>query len=643
MGVLLALMLLPASAVAVIQSPVVLDGPDNEVLELDGAAMARDGSGGVVYRKQVDGVAHVFAVPFDNGRWGGAVEVDGEDAYGASQPTIAAGEGGRLLVVWVQPRNVNTHGVALYELMSASLEPGAGSFGPALILDPNVGEPNTGETRGIEPSIAMAPSGQAYVVYRVVTNSCSSEDPPSSSCTFGSGRELVDVRVARFNFRTWSSLGTVNRARQIAMPDPTAANAPAIGIDLSGEGLVAWQEPDAGGVARIWARRLFGSVRGNVLEASPETLSGRQVSSDAEAPTVAMGPYGEARIAFLIRGAPGTAVPTTQLFLNSISSAVGLNASQLNGAVSVGNTASSEAGSPDLAIDPVGNFRLAWPLGASVDELSGSIDTTGNLIPIGSTVGRTSPTTINPAGGGTTAWLTSTAGIPAANVREDYAAGAFQLAQFGGSISGPVSQLSLGGSGQGDALIGWTVGGPGRSEVVGDFVQAPPAPFNLVLPFGWVRGSSLGLSWETSTDAVAGTTYTVYIDGKPRLGGIPGLSAQLSSGSVGDGVHRIQVLATDPSGQETMSDARPLKVDVNPPVVRLRLIDHGRGVNVRVTDSASGVQKAATTISFGDGSVSRHRASVEHIYRSGGRYFITAQVRDRVGNAATVHLRVRVQ
>jgi hypothetical protein len=637
-----AALLLPDRAPAVIHPAAVLDGPSNAVLDVDGAAMAPDGSGGVVYRKQVEGVAHVFAVPFQDGRWGAPVEVDGEDAYGASEPAIAAGEGGRLLVVWVQPRNVSPANIVEYELMGASLQPGASAFGQAIAVDPSVGEPRTGDAGAVDPRLAMAPDGAAYVVYRVVLDDCALGDegnPEEARCRPRSTDKVVSVRVARFDYLTWSSLGQVNRAPQIAMRNPTPENAPSVGIALDGNGVVAWQEPDASGAARIWARRLFGTVRGNVLPASPETFGGGAVTSDADAPSVAVGPYGDAQIAYRVRGAPGTAVPTTRLFADSLLSETAPGGSRLQGATAIAGAAQDGLGAPSAAVDQREDFRVAWTQGGAARELAGGHGTSESST-LGSGAGA-APTAINPAGGGTTAFA-SPGGPAAVQVREDYAQGAFQTAQLAGDVPGPVAGLSLGGDGQGDALLGFAQGPVGRSEVLGAFAQAPPSPFVLDVPFGWVRARSAAIGWEGAFDAVAGIAYTVYVDGRPRAR-TTGLGARLSAAGLGDGVHRVQVLATDASGQRTMSARGELKVDANPPVVRVALIDHGVGVRVTVRDAASGVDAGATRVRFGDGSGANRRRTVSHRYRRAGLYTITAQVRDRVGNRAVVRMRVRVR
>jgi hypothetical protein len=364
------------------------------------------------------------------------------------------------------------------------------------------------------------------------------------------------------------------------------------------------------------------------------------LTTDADAPAVAVSPYGEAQIIYRVHGAPGSAAGTNRLYLTSISNALGLNAAQLSTPVAVPGAAQDSVGTPSAAIDQRGDFRVAWTQGGVAQELVGSAEATGSPVAIGSTVAALAPTTINPAGGGTTAWLTSAGGLPAVAIREDYAHGAFQLAQLTGSVPGPVAGLVLGGSGQGDALLGWTEGPAGQSEVVGDFTQAPPASFNVEVPSTWVRARNATVSWEAASDAVAGIDYAVYVDGRVRQTGLTGLTARLNS--LGDGVHHVQVLATDSSGEQTMSSEHDLKLDANPPTVTLKLVDHRRGVRVTVTDRASGVDARATRIAFGDGQHTNGHAGATHVYRTAGVYRIRASVRDKVGNATTVQLRVRV-
>jgi hypothetical protein len=142
---------------------------------------------------------------------------------------------------------------------------------------------------------------------------------------------------------------------------------------------------------------------------------------------------------------------------------------------------------------------------------------------------------------------------------------------------------------------------------------------------------------------VAPVIYSVYVDGHPLSNGLTATHASLSSAVLGDGVHEVQVLATDSAGQRTMSADVPLKIAANPPIVRIALIDHRRGVRVTVREKGPGVDVGATKIAFGDGREINGRATVSHVYGKSGLYTITAQVRDKVGNQAIVHLRVMVR
>ena len=79
------------SATALIGPAATLDGPSSAIIEFGNAAMASDGSGGVVYVKAVNGVPHVFACRFVEGTWSAPIRVDRQRQFEAGQPRIAAG------------------------------------------------------------------------------------------------------------------------------------------------------------------------------------------------------------------------------------------------------------------------------------------------------------------------------------------------------------------------------------------------------------------------------------------------------------------------------------------------------------------------------------------------------------------------
>jgi hypothetical protein len=638
----LACTVLPATpATAALAPASVLDGPSAAILDVDGAAMAPDGSGGILYRKLVGGQPHLFVSRLVGGTWQPPIQVDTGQPFGASSPAIAAGNGGRLLVVWIEPWAVIDQSTK-YQLMSAELSPGANTFAPAIQVDPH----DVGDGSAAFPSLAMAPDGNAYVAYRVVTQSLSL-GTPSSIVPLRPGDELIDVRVAHYNGDglAWSSLGAINQFPQLTMRRPTALNAPKIGVSQLGDAVVTWQEPDLSGAARIWARRIFGNTLGNVLAVSQDSAGGQPIAADADAPALAVNYYGEAKIAYRIAGGPGSPYGTTRIFLNTLPPDTAPSGNRFNGPTMVDG--GPALGPPSIAIEPSANggaFRLAYADGGSTRVVSGD-DSSGDGTPvgIGPDRGERALTAIEPAGGGVSAWpAASAAGLPVIDLREDLGTGAWQLAQLSAPIGGLADEPVLAGSGMGDALVGFRQGPPGEAELLGAIAKGPPGEFLVSAPSGWVRGGAARLSWEPAGEAFGATRYAVLVDGQIRQRGLTAQSTLLDSRGLGDGVHHVQVLAIDSDGQQTMSAAVDLKVDANPPVARLLRGPHGR-VRVRVSDRASGAVARDTVIDFGDGTRVVGRLSAAHAYTHPGLYTITVHCGDRVGNRASIHLRVQVR
>jgi hypothetical protein len=615
-----------------------IDGPSPTILDVDSAAMAPDGSGGILYRKLVEGEPHLFVARFLGGAWQSPVQVDGGQPFAATFPTIAAGDGGRLLVVWAEPWAVfgkerETH----YELMSSELAPGAQGFGPALQIDPK----DIGDGTAAYPSLAMAPNGVAYVVYRVVTNSL----VHSTGITpLRSGDELISVRVARYNGPglSWTSLGAMNIHPELTMRHPSASNAPAVGVGLTGNAVVVWQEPNATGVAEIFARRIFGTRLGNPLQVSTENANGQPIGAEADAPAIAVNKYGEARIAYRLAGGAGSPYGAAQIFLDLLPSEVDPDGAKLQGAVPVGGAPT--VGPPSVAIDNEGDYRLTYTAHGAVQLVTGDdYHPSSAPTPLGSTGGERAPSAINPAGGGVAAWPgVSATGLPAIDAREDYTGGAWQSADLSAPLSGPIGPPVLGGSGQGDALIAFTQGPPDQQQVMAAVAKSPPGQFLATVPIGWVKGSSASVTWEEPAEAFGTTTYAVLVDGRVVLSGLRGLSARLDPRGLGSGVHNVQVLATDSLGQQTMTPVATLKVDAGPPEVSVYQLGHGQ-VRVRVFDRASGALAKDTAIAFGDGARARGRLTATHTYRHPGRYAIVVHSRDRVGLRLAARLWVQVR
>jgi PKD domain len=138
-------------------------------------------------------------------------------------------------------------------------------------------------------------------------------------------------------------------------------------------------------------------------------------------------------------------------------------------------------------------------------------------------------------------------------------------------------------------------------------------------------------------------TYTVVLDGR-RLATPPAtFSLGIEPRQLGDGVHHVQLLATDAYGQSTLTPPSKLEIDGQPPLVDIAGAMQGHGVAVRVSDSLSGVDLRAVSVSFGDGQVASGRKLFHHRYAHAGVYTITVRARDKIGNAETVHRLVSVR
>jgi hypothetical protein len=611
----------------------VIEGPNPDILDVDGAAMAPDGTGGLLYRKLIGGEPHLFASRFAGGAWQPPTRVDIEGIYGASFATIAAADDGRLLVVWAEPWAVigqTTH----YRLMSSELSPGAAGFSPAIPID------DLGDGTAAYPSLAMAPNGVAYVVYRVVTNPLIGNN---SIVPLRTGDELIDVRVARYNGQglPWSLLGAVNDHPELTMRQPSASNTPAIGVGLTGNAVVVWQEPDISGTARIFTRRIFGTRLGNVLQVSPDEVAGRPITVDADAPAVAVNAYGEARIAYRLSGGPGSPNGMAEMLLSTLPAETDPKGGQLEGSSVVGEA--SILGMPSVSVDGTGAMRLSYVGSETTTMVSADFKGIAAPVALGRASGSDAKTTIDPAGGGVTVWsATNTAGAPIVKAREEFGDGGWQLAQLSAPISGPVGEPVLGGSGQGDALIAFRQGPATQPQVMAAVAKAPPGEFLADTAIGWVKSTSARVSWTSPSEAYGATSYALVVDGQIRANGLTGHSTRIDPRSLGDGVHHIQILATDSLGQQTMTPPAELKVDADPPKLSITTLAHDT-VRVRVYDRASGAVGSATSIEFGDGARVSDKLSARHTYTRPGLYVIVVRSRDKVGNRLLARVPVRVR
>jgi PKD domain len=636
------------SAGALVLPAATLDGPGQDIVAFGGVAMAEDGTGGVVYLKRVEGVPHVFVSRYVEGHWMAPIRVDAEARFAASWPRIGAADGGELVVVWATPFATNDeHPVE--ELLGATLGPGASTFGPVMIVDRNIRE-----GIGTSPDLVMSSTGQADVVYRVVEGEANKVTQVRALHT---GDVIETVRVAHFDGGRWTNLGAINRNPAASMRPPTVANAPQIAIGPTNTGIVVWQEPEITGVARIYARRLFGSTLDYVLPVSATSVSGGAIEQDAEAPSVSFTRLGQAVVAYRQPGGVGSPLPGPRIFVNTLPDGESVNGSEFQGATipepNVPEGAGAAVGRPSISIDEKREVSLLYDANGTPTVLEGSdkgLFSTLSIGPafVGSQLTPASEvlaaSAANPEGGAVFAWPSATtAGAAAVAVREDFPGGAVQTGLLGGGAGGPIGELAIGRSGLGDGLVAFQQGPLGDAAIVAAQVTAPPEQFVITVPKGWVKPSRAEIAWEPAPSADGPITYTVVLDGhrQPTPAGASGL--RLNPATLGSGVHHVQVLATDMFGASTLTAPSKLLIDDTPPAVRIRRADGGFAVSVNISDAESGVALSALSVSFGDGGRARGHRRFRHRYLHAGVYTIVVHVRDRLGNEGLVRRLVSVR
>lgn len=641
-------LLLPSTASAVVSDVAPIDGPSADVTDVADAAMSEDGTGGIVYLKRVDDRNHVFAVQFRRGVWSAPLRVDVGQAFASSWARIGAGDGGRLVVTWVQE-----FGIESDRLFSATLDPGASGFQAPVPIDFNVGEASS-----TYPDLAMNRGGQAYLVYRVITDA-SPANPP--------GYLGADLRVARYSGRLWSVLGTpIDRSIGTPVRLPGEDNAPEVGIDVQGQGVVAWQEPDDEFVDRVWARRLFGSSVGIALQVSPSSWEAAPLRGPADAFSLDVAGFGQAAVAF--RQQPGQAgkLNAPRALVNEMPDVFTEKAGAFGQAQLVDGGARGGLGAPSVAVDPRGLFVAGF--GSGPVSLLGrgddaAVQPVERLDEGASSVAGDPLVDLAETGAAVAAWRELRGGAGVVGVQERRADRVAETSSLSAPHGGGVGRLVLGGSGLGDAIVAWQQGDDANAQIAAAVIDAPPDPFLVLLPSGWQRKGRVPIAWDRTLNAIGGVRYSVSVDDEPVVENLKRLHARLSRDDVEDGRHEVQIFATDEAGQETGSRTGRLLVDRHGPRVRIRR--RGPRVTVVVSDGSrdegSGLRRGSVHVSFGGGagSSSLARAArrsrgrkggkqksvvvrVRHSFDRAGRYRVRVKARDRAGNLTNAKLAVRV-
>jgi len=500
-----------------------LDGPSADVAGVGNVAVSRDGSGGVVYVKNVAGAPHVFAVAFRAPSFAAPVQVDAGVSAPSSDPVIAAADGGRLIIAFVSGGRV-----------FVSVRPArASGFGPVQAV-----------SAGGMPALAMSGFGTAYLSFTA----------PS-----GGGTGVFAARIARTD-TTFSPFGVPLNANPARNAAATTATRSAVAVGSDGGGLVTWGEDGDDGHTHVIARRLSDAGVSN----APQDL------------TLAS-----------LDGRPGAGADGARPSLQDASDfgAVVFRESFLDGSRSVSRTvARQQLGSQFMA--PVSLDSLRFPTAEGADDPQVQVVGRGPAIAAtelmashqliasaGFGAPRRLDTGVNseapqPAlalgevGRGGIAWQQSgAAGAPSGILARAYTGHGFGAAQ---RLSDPAlgsadaaAGLSSAADRVGDLFVAFTQGPPGSRRVVLAGRAVPPGPFRLTGPKK-TRSRHPRIHWSASADAAGLRGYRVYVDG--RLVGTTRRTALLARRALSRGRHQVRVVAVDRFGQTTSAPRRVLVV-----------------------------------------------------------------------------------
>lgn len=626
-----ALLVAAPGAPAAVKPGLTLDGPSSDVLSVDGAALADDGTGGIVYRRRVGGVARIFVARFQKGIWSEPRQLETGLEGDVTSPRIAAGERGRLLVVWVQ----SIPGGGLTRVYSSALDPGTTRFQKPLPIDLSV----IGDPASVDPAVVMNAGGSALVAYRSIT-----EPNPANA---PAGWVTAQFRLARWRGGTWARRGAINRSTTTPVPPADAGNGPKLAIDQSGNGVIAWQEPDDGLIPRIWARRIFsGTTVGIPLQASPQTLDGRPVNAAADRLSVSTDGIGVAVVAFRQQADPRSSITSPTLMVNTLPDSTSTKAAAFEGAKPVVSGIGSAGPATTVAINADGRYRVGIGDGpllrtASGDQQTGTVS--AQVLSPGSEIAGDPRVVVGEENQAVWAWPLQRGTETGVGVREETADGDDDDAVIAARYGGPVNELVVAGSGFGDALIAFRQGPNLASQVAAAYVDAAPSPFGVTTPVNWVRPAKARIEWDSAPNAMGSLTYSVVLDGQRVTQGLQTRTLRLPVSRLDDGRYRVQVIARDGEGQETISTAVTLKIDASAPQATIRT-RRGRRVAVRISDQqpegSSGI--ASARIRFGDGKSTTSRTA-SHRYARPGTYTVSVTAKDRAGNSGATRRRVVVR
>ena len=618
---------LPGAALAQPPSaapPTVLDGPSANIVALSGVSVARDGTGGVAYLKDVGGVQHVFVSRLA-GSFQPPVRVDTGLSGASSQPVIAAGNGGLLLTAFI-------NGGQLFVVDQASTT--SGFTTPSVLAS---GASN--------PAIAITNLSKAYLAF---------------TANDGSGH---DVRGAYYYQGNWEvEPGSFNVTS--ADDAGTGTGRPAVAAAGDGVGIVVWGEGGHIYTRRVWGVPPSGTGPSIAYEqADIPSLDGWNEVSTSDPVIGSGGDSSYVSVAFNEVLASGSQ-QQSRVLMRRLRGGIYDVLAQPDGLSTPGVEGADD---PGLAAGEYGEGFVTSSREASHELVEMRLGNNG--APGGSSQLDSLPNTAAPFAAPAPAGLHS----DLIAWQESPAADSPQIRArfFDGTSFGPEQVLSspamgptdaadgllADGDGAADAVAVWVQGSAGSRAIVAAQLYQPPGSFGALKRSRYARSVEPTLTWSASRELLGSGPLRGDArrhTGRADHGNLAQLPTPQLPAPLTQGLHTWQVTAINPAGVARSDNTATVFVDTIAPSVHVRLTGRrtpGSPIRIRIRASdavgipageASGIK--SVRVRWGDGITTRvQRGSKFHVYRKVGRYRITAIVIDRAGNATTVVENIRIK
>jgi hypothetical protein len=597
---LLAALLLPAAtAHAGLFPGAVIDGPSADLVSVGGMDLAAaDGNGGVVYLKNDGGVPHVFVARMIGGAYQPPERVDGAFAAAASDPQIAAGTGGELIVAWIVD---NT--------LVVSVKPSANA---------PWGAPQPVSSPARLPDLDMGYNDNAYIAW-------------------SNGEDVYAAHMPRGQTQFTPTDGPLDLD-----PARTAGSQPdtrvSIAVSAEGLALAAWGEIGADGHSHVIARRIDGQHLSPVpADLTVGQLDGRP-GGDADAPQALIqsdSSYGQVvfRQAFDDGGTTETRGLARRMRGSAFEDPIPVDGQSWPAA---------NVGPPSVAFSGGGTGFAATPL------LSGSVFARGvnakgdwnqfptllNAAPV-PLPGRV-PVFYSEDKHGIALFPGTDGMIHAREITGIAFGGEFVASKPDyGPVDWDAGVVAGGDRWYNGAIVAIQGTGADR-RLVATISDRPPGGFSPASNSQtWYAKPPARLYWYAPTETWGGLRYTFEWDGTP-VGTTSQTSYPTADLDLSPGVHLWRIVATDARGQTSATPTRLVRIDPDGPHVTISFegaqrAGHRVTIKVRAIDTLSG--SLTPTVHFGDGGQETGR-TVSHVYGR-GRYTVTVEASDKAGNVTT--------